>query len=181
MDLFGIDPGEHVGFCHGVLEKGVFTFQNVMEMTPEELYLWMKENLNPEHPGTIICEDYIIDPRPKTKGGSGYNHQWDKGVTLRQIGALEFLCRINGWALELQPNYRKPAGYGFLGLKYVRGKGGAHAIDATAHLMFYGVSHKMWGPTVQEKAPAPAVRPVGSRPKFRTQSVPLWRTPRKPS
>jgi len=180
MQLFGIDPGEHVGFCSGVLEKGVFTFQNVQEWTPKQLSAWMKENLNPDRPGIVVCEDYVIDPRPKTKGGSGYNHQWDKGVTLRQIGALEFLCQVNGWNLILQPNYRKPAGYGFLGMTYVRGKGGVHSIDATAHLMFYGVSNKLWDPNVPNKVPEPSVRPEGSRPKFRTQSVPLWRKPRKP-
>lgn len=179
--LFGIDPGEHVGFCEGVLEKGVFRFENVKELTPKQLYSWMEENLNPEVSGIVVVEDYIIDPRPKAKGGSGYNHLWDKGVTLRQIGALDFLCQVNGWELVLQPNYRKPAGYGFLGMKYVRGKGGAHAIDATAHLMFYGVSHKMWGPTIVEKVPEHSVPKASSHPKFRTESVPLWRKPRMPS
>jgi hypothetical protein len=179
MHLFGIDPGEHVGWCFGILDEGVFTVQNVQEWTPKQLYDWMKENLNPEFPGIIVCEDYRIDPRPKAQGGSGYNHQWDKGITLRQIGALGFLCQVNGWEFVLQPNYRKPAGYGFLGMKYVRGKKGAHATDALAHLAFYGVERRLWGPNIRETAPEPHAQPVSNHPKYRTQSVKLWRSARK--
>jgi len=176
--LFGIDPGEHVGFASGTLEGGVFTFQSVQELTQDELFSWMETCLNPNYPAVIICEDYIIDPRPKSKGGSGYDHQWDKGVTLRQIGALEFLCQVNGWKFVLQSNYRKPAGYGFLGMKYVRGKRSMHSTDALAHLMFYGVSNKLWEPVVRETVVEPSVRPAGSRPKFRTESHSVWRKPR---
>lgn len=180
MKLYGIDPGEHIGFCEGSLNDGVFTFERVQEFTEKELFLWMQENLNPNLPGVVVVEDYIIDPRPKTKGGSGYSHQWDKGVTLRQIGALDLMCRVNGWKLVLQPNYRKPTGYGFLGKKYVRGKKGVHVVDATAHLMFYGVSHKLWEPVVREMVVEHPAPKEGSRPKFRTESVPVWRKPRTP-
>lgn len=184
--FFGIDPGEHIGFVAGTPqgEKLVLDTVSIPFWNDEQLYGWMKDYIRDSSTDggdfIIVCEDYIIDPRPKDRGGSGYNHQWDRGITLRQIGALRLLCEMKYWKLVLQPNFRKPAGYGYMGKKYVKGAKGQHTLDALAHLMFYGVEHKLWAPTIQEMAPERPVPKADSRPKRRVVSVPVWRKPRTP-
>ena len=71
-----------------------------------------------------------------------HDHQGDKGETLRQIGAFELLCLNSEIELVKQMPTTKPAGYGFLGKKYVKGKKEMHAWDSMAHLAFYLVSKR---------------------------------------
>ena len=181
MILYGFDPGEHIGFAAGSIEDGTFTITEVQEMSQKSFDEWCVSRMGVSYEATLVCEDYIIDPRPKNRGGSGYDHQWDKGISLRQIGALRLLCLVNNWTFEAQPNTRKPAGYGFLGAQYKRGAKGRHTFDAVAHLAFYGVKHKLWVPDIPEKAPEPISQNTSNRPKPRIVHHVLWRQPRNPS
>ena len=89
----------------------------------------------------FVVENYIISPKVY-----GHSHEGDSGETLRMIGAIEMLCHLQEIELVLQASSTKPAGYGFLGKSYKRGKRDMHAFDAMAHLVYYLVTVRRMPP-----------------------------------
>jgi hypothetical protein len=123
----------------------------------------------------MICEDYTIDPAT-----TGYSHQGDKGLAMRLLGALELTAALCDYKFVLQQRDRKPAGYGFAGAKYVRGKKGQHIQDSIAHVTYYAVTQKMMVPPAPRKVPQPSSQTKSSPRIFQTQSGSQWRKPDKP-
>lgn len=175
--LFGLDPGETTGFVHIEIRDRDFVACNAQQWTVQQTLDWYVEMAKWESPATLIVEDYIIQPKVH-----GYSHEGDKGVALRLIGGAQLLCLLNpNLTFHLQSKIRKPAGYGFLGKKYERGKRGLHHIDALAHVMYYAVDRKLCDPIAQVIG-TPAAAPKRSAPRiFRAQSHSQWRRPDKAS
>lgn len=179
MIVYGFDPGGTTGFFKGEItdEKKLVPLW-AEEMSYQDVLNWCIKLMNtPPEPGTIIiAEDYIIDPK-----GQQYSHQGDKGITMRLLGALELTALKVTCEFVLQPNWRKPAGYGFAGQTYVRGKKGQHIQDAFAHVVYYGVMQNILDPLAPRKLPeSPSPKPKIRR-TFRTQSGSQWRRPNTPS
>lgn len=82
-------------------------------------------------------ENYRI--QPKNSSARGYTPFWSEALPIRVIGAIEFA------SFQSDPNRRmvsqnsdiKPSGYGYAGMKYVKGKKGMHKEDAIAHGTFW--------------------------------------------
>lgn len=141
MQLIAFDPGQSTGWAvlrtankSGIVEKFGVT------RTPEKLFEVLDEYGGVD---LAICEDYIINPAVMRKG---FTHAWDKGLTLRAIGAIQFWCREHNIEFVLQQPSTKPAGYGFMGATYVKGKAGQHHLDAIAHGVYYCVKNKLLTP-----------------------------------
>lgn len=174
MILYGFDPGETVGYAAGSIQDRNFSIEDVKHLTQAELDSWCLQKLqgDPSTDVTLVVEDYVIDP-----ARSGYSHQGDKGIALRQIGQLRLVALALQWKFVPQPNWRKPAGYRYLNLPYKKGKKGRHLYDALAHLGFYGIEHRLWVPTVLEAKPEKPFRPGGTPRISRVQSDSVWRKP----
>lgn len=177
--LFGIDPGGTTGFVHiEIGEDRKIVSKNACEMKPAQVMSWYGEMLSFEMPAILVIEDYIIDPKTH-----GYDHQGDKGVALRLLGAAQLLCQVNpNLTYVPQWNFRKPLGYGYSGKVYVRGKRGQHIQDALAHVMYYAVSHNLTDPVSRPVTgnPKPVRKQSGPR-IYRAQSHSEWRRPSKGS
>lgn len=178
IHLFGFDPGKTTGFFHGWIEDGKLHAIEGKEMTYDDVMAWCKKTVRrPEIlDGTVlIAEDYTIDPAT-----TGYSHQGDKGLALRLLGALELTAALAEYQWVLQQRDRKPAGYGFAGQKYVKGRKGRHIQDALAHVTYFVVTQKMMVPPAPRKVPQPSAQKASSPRIFRTQSGSQWRKPDKP-
>ena len=177
IHLYGFDPGKTTGFFHGLIRDGKMAPLDAKEMDYKQVLKWCADEIeNPELGHTIlIAEDYTIDPIT-----SGYSHQGDKGLAMRLLGALELTATLAGYPFVLQQRDRKPAGYGFAGGKYVKGKKGQHMQDALAHVTYYAVTQKMMVPPAPRKVPLPVSQKASSPRIFRTQSGSQWRKPDTP-
>jgi hypothetical protein len=143
MKCIGIDPGPHTGWVVADYDPtdGFRIIGTGVEPTYSGALHFVSSLIDPQEvfpdPGLLVVEDYIINPKVY-----GHSHQGDRGLTLRIIGALEYVALRNSIPIVLQMPTVKPAGYGFLGKKYERGKRDMHGFDALAHLVFYLVTKK---------------------------------------
>lgn len=130
--LLAIDPGGTVGWAKLNIETAM-----PIEFGEEKIETeWGFEQwLNPHLPDAIVVEDYFI--RPASMQRSKYAHSWDKGVALRQIGAVKYHCYQFDIPFALQQPSQKPMGYKIMGKEYVKGKAGQHKFDAIAHGVLY--------------------------------------------
>jgi len=156
LTLFGFDPGGTTGFAHVVVEDRIFTPKLVNHLTPRQVMDWCEKMMDAEpFRVAIICEEYIINPRTYK-----YDHQGDKGIPMRLIGMLQLTADVIGADFHLQMPTAKPAGYGWLGGKYQRGKAGQHGIDALAHVMWFCVQRRIVDITLPQTAPSsPSQKP----------------------
>lgn len=128
MRLLAIDPGKANGLAlldtkQDRVLRNAWTVRGV-----EKLYAELDECYEPGL--TIVAEDYVN--RPPQAGG--FDHHWDKGFTHRVIGAIEHWAWSNKLGIvTLQQPSIKPAMYGLVGLKYVKGAKNMHHIDAAVH------------------------------------------------
>ena len=140
MRILGIDPGENTGYAIVNLDaaerqmsiQDTGTVRMAAHSYAPALAFFLRTVPEVD---LVVCENYVINPKVY-----GHSHQGDKGIALRQIGALEVLALQNKIDCVLQMPTVKPPGYGFLGKKYVRGKKEMHGFDALAHVMYYLVS-----------------------------------------
>lgn len=145
MIILGIDPGENIGYAKFdyVLESKISVILESGTQRTEgnnhlayQFYRTLLMNVD-----LLVVEDYVINPKVY-----GHDHQGDKGLTLRQIGALEAMCLEREIEIVKQLPTIKPAGYGFLGKNYQRGKREMHGWDAMAHVEYYLVTQKLKPP-----------------------------------
>ena len=134
MLILGLDPGKTTGW--GILELkdkklSVHSFGQTKDMTMMEI----KSQF--ELADIIVYEGWWTRPN-KAKTGA---FDWNKMEAPRAIGSILTMCAI----LEKPPKAEqqsaiKPVGYGFLGMKYKKGRQGVHDLDALAHAGFYAVT-----------------------------------------
>lgn len=147
MYILAIDPGENIGYgiINYDLDSKIATVVQtgiVRTLGQNEVgYAFYRFAFDKFDLDFVVLEDYVINPKVYQ-----HDHQGDKGLTLRQIGAVELLSYQHGVKLVKQMPTVKPVGYGFLGRKYQRGKKEMHGWDALAHAEYFLV-------TVQSKPP----------------------------
>lgn len=135
IELIAVDPGLNTGwakFCSGVPKK----FGTLRGL--EEIFDWIHD----QRPNIWVVEDYIIRAG---KAAGGYAHQWNRGEALQVIGAIKMQAQAYGADLVLQQPSIKPAAYGWLDMKYVKGKKDMHHMDAIAHGHYYIHKHGIYG------------------------------------
>lgn len=105
----------------------------VEEIPKTDVMAWLSGNRDVD---IWVVEDYFV--RPANKKG-GYSHEWNRGDTLRIIGAIEYHAFMFGAEFVLQQPSQKVMGYKLMGKEYKKGKGGMHIFDAIAHAqVFFG-------------------------------------------
>lgn len=126
-DLIAVDPGGTTGWARF----------NTESQRPVEIGEVKKENFKGwlvtfQEEGLIwVVEDYIIRPPKRSQGG--HDHFWNKGDTLRLIGAIEYHAFVYKQLFYLQQASLKPLAYKQMGATYEKGKRGMHIQDAIAH------------------------------------------------
>lgn len=141
MLLLSFDPGTNTGwalFNTDDPEKLLQSFGTCRNKIA--LYAFLGE-VPPVTDLTVVYEDYIIK-QEKSRGG--FDHNNDKGETLRIIGAIEH------WAWERkypvgkpQQASMKPGAYGQVGLTYKKGQRDRHHMDAVVHGFDYLLKNKL--------------------------------------
>jgi hypothetical protein len=126
-ELIAVDPGGTTGWAR--FETPSQKPVEIGEVVKDKLYSWLELQTN--H-GTIwVVEDYIIRPPSRRQGG--HDHFWNKGDTLRLIGAIQYHAHIHQQLFYLQQPSIKPLAYKQMGAEYVKGKPNMHIKDAVAH------------------------------------------------
>jgi len=133
--LLGIDPGETTGWASVTLsETGVLKvveFGECRDLTTHELSDHISNH------DLMIVESFLVDPAMSRTGA--FDHSDMK--TIQVIGALKLQSRLHGTPIVEQSRTVKPVGYGFLRMKYVKGKKGMHSTDAMAHAVYWAVKN----------------------------------------
>jgi hypothetical protein len=127
MELVAIDPGETTGWARLMNGSPV----EMGELSKYEFFDW----LDLQHPDQFLYENYLIRPAPVAKG---FQHNFNKGEALRQIGAVQFHCRRLAIPIDHQePGILEPACHLF-GLPYPKqGVPARNAIAAMLHARFW--------------------------------------------
>jgi len=132
--LIGIDPGKVTGWARISTDGPVISlveFGQTKDTTLVEIIDHLKAA------DVVVYEGWWTRP-DKSRTGA---FDWKSMDAPQVIGSLLALCKV----LEIprihkqQPSQKVP-GYGFAGLKYVKGKQGTHWQDALAHAVFYAVT-----------------------------------------
>lgn len=83
----------------------------------------------------LIVENYRI--LPEDWQGKEKANVWSENHESQIIGMARFSCFESDIELVIQETSIKPAGYGYAGMRYVKGKKGMHMQDALAHGAFW--------------------------------------------
>lgn len=124
-EVISIDPGGSNGWARWhdcvLVEFGVCQWR-------DEFCDWLGQ----QSPKIFVYERYLIDNR-QGKDEDGFNHQWNKGITLQAIGAINYRANeVDALTVE-QDRSIKPQAYAHMGATYVKGKKDMHHMDAIAH------------------------------------------------
>lgn len=129
ITVIGIDPGVNNGYA--IFVDGIINSFGTLQYGAE-LFDWLEE----QSPNIFVVEEYIIQPKR-------YDHQMDKGIPMRAIGAIQYQANRCGAVFALSPAAIKPGAYAHMGAKYIKGKRGMHYMDAIAHAHEYMLKHRM--------------------------------------
>lgn len=124
MKILAMDPGGTSGYA---IFKGSDKPVEVGEVPQNNLLAWLSGNKDID---VWVVEDYYVR---KQKGDRGFDHTWNRGDTLRIIGAVEYHAFLTASEFHLQQPSQKVMGYKLMGKEYVKGKSGMHIFDAIAH------------------------------------------------
>ena len=132
--ILGIDPGKTTGWAVIYVEDKRISLGKSGQ-TKDMTLVDIKEHL--EDADVIVYEGFWTRPTKARQGA----FDWDQMTAPQVIGSLLTLCRVLGiqQVVKQQPAQKVP-GYGFSGLRYVKGKQGQHMFDALAHAVFYAVT-----------------------------------------
>lgn len=139
MFLLALDPGKNTGWAFFNTDSPEKSLQRFDTCRNEIALYAFLETFPPNIPITVVLEDYVI--RSKKYGGK--DHEFDKGQTLRVIGAIEHWCWLHKHDLKYVQPTDKPAAYGHVGLTYVKGKKNMHHMDAVVHGFEYMLKHEI--------------------------------------
>ena len=127
MIVLGIDPGLNTGYCF--LDNGVAVDFGVVKGR-EDIYKFIGTLPKVD---IIVCEDYIVRP---VKAG-GFDHTWNKGFTLRIIGAFDLYSFAKGIPFVLQqPSIKGAANRMVFGTPYKK-QSNRHWHDAHLHCAYW--------------------------------------------
>lgn len=133
MKILGLDPGGTTGW--GMIEissdpRPKINLINIGQVKNEE-------DLEPQiiEADLAVIEYFRI--RPDKKDDFVYKDLHASEA----IGILKMLCRKHSTRVEMQGSQIKPMGYGYSGMKYVKGKKGLHQQDGLCHAVYYAVKH----------------------------------------
>lgn len=130
MNLLALDPGGTTGYARFLQDEEGWYINEVGEVSKDDILQWI-ENTGPD---IYVVENYRDRPND-FRGNRG--RRWSEGETHRIIGAIDSRARRIGSPIVLQEPSIKPVGYGWAGMKYVKGKKGMHRQDAIAHGVYY--------------------------------------------
>lgn len=128
MKIVAFDPGGTTGIALFDTE-GSNPYQPIRIAQPKtklDLYKELQEFTDAD---ICVIENYRIRPN--------VIHDWSNVDTLRIIGYIMYWCDMNKIPYKLQEPVNKVPAYGWLGMKYVKGKPNMHIQDAVAHGAFY--------------------------------------------
>ena len=152
--VLAIDPGFHLGWVQVQFNPDGKTvqLQGAGTTLGTENILTFIQNSKAD---IYVVEDYKIRPaRNQSKlERRRYEHQWDSGDTMRYIGMIQARAHALGAGFVLQQPACKPAGYGWMGKQYVKGRKDAqvHQDDAASHLCFYLVKNRGCPPDILKR------------------------------
>lgn len=152
--ILAIDPGFHMGWVQVQFdpERKTVALQGAGTTLGTENILQFIQDSKAD---IYVVEDYKIRPaRSQSKlERRRYEHQWDSGDTMRYIGMVQSRAHALGAGFVLQQPACKPAGYGWMGKQYVKGRKDAqvHQDDATSHLCFYLVKNRGCPPDILKR------------------------------
>ena len=139
LKLLSVDPGKHNGWATWEYDSG----------SPHLLTMGVTETLEDFYDllatqgwqdfDQVVYEDYIIRPRELNKQ---WGHEWNSGVALRAIGAIEFFARQHAVQIAKQPASVLPVGCGYIGYSYRKGVHVPNNISAIAHGAYWLVKNK---------------------------------------
>jgi hypothetical protein len=134
MNIMSFDPGQSTGWASmDLLERPVFQMFGTTR-SPKELFAIFDKF--EKYPDVVVCEDYHINPAAMRHG---WAHQWDKGIALRTIGAIEHFAHWNNADFVLQQPSQLKVGCGYIGYEVKPKKHIPDHISAMAHGAFYTV------------------------------------------
>lgn len=142
MRLAAFDPGKKTGIAiwdtdYGDKPHGMAT------LDVPKLFDWLDDTEKNQY-DIFVVEDYLIRPKGSMKNAP--SHNWDKGLTLRVIGAIAYRAHQLSCKFHLQQPSIKPIGAGFGGIEYKKGKHQPHHMDAMMHGFYYLVRNRIIKP-----------------------------------
>jgi hypothetical protein len=137
LRILAIDPGKANGYAIVTYDE-FLSLEKIGTVAESELYQLVQDY--GETLDELVVEDFLNRPG-KTRTGA---FDWSNNHTSQVIGALRLLAIQTKTELVLQQPVQKVPGYGYLGKKYQKGRGGMHQFDALAHAAFRLVTkHKV--------------------------------------
>lgn len=132
MKILGFDPGKTTGWAMMEVENKKILPLNL----GQDKDMSMRQQIeNIKSADLVVIEDFLVDPKFARKGAFDYNDMPASQV----IGSLKTLCEMSDKKFVLQGASVKPMGYGWMGMRYVKGKKNMHHWDAVAHVVYYAV------------------------------------------
>lgn len=132
MRYGALDPGASTGYAIYVDDKPVEMGTIPWGHNAQGVYNWLDFNYDLD---VLIVENYRI--LPEEFEGKRRANTWSESHESQIIGMARYACFHYDIELVIQEPSIKPAGYGYCGMKYVKGKKGMHKEDALAHGMFW--------------------------------------------
>lgn len=134
MRYSALDPGRTTGYADfedgEPIQMGEFTVAiKDWEALMDWLYVRQINKID-----VLVVENYRNRPVAMTQG---HANTWSENLESQIIGFCRCYCMEWGIEMILQDASIKPVGYGYAGLKYVKGKAGQHMNDALAHASYW--------------------------------------------
>lgn len=134
--ILGIDPGENTGWAETTLETETGV-QKILDFGESRDTTTFDLTDRIQNCDLMVIENFLIDPSKSRTGAFDHSEM----LTIQVIGALRLQARLHDKQVVLQSRSVKPVGYGYLRMKYVKGKKGMHSTDAMAHAVFWAVKN----------------------------------------
>lgn len=131
MKILGTDPGDTTGY-------GMIQLSD--EPRPKIILKGIGEVKNEEELESLIAEaDIVIIEYFRIRPDRVDDFIYKDLHASEAIGVIKMLCRKHNKKVEMQGSQVKPMGFGFAGMRYVKGKKGTHMQDGLAHAVYYAV------------------------------------------
>lgn len=133
MKILGVDPGLTTGWGQIQLtdeQRPRITLLDLGQVTD----IWELESLI-ESSDIVVIEFFKI--RPDKKDDFVYKDLHAPEA----IGKVKMLCEKYKKQIEMQGSDRKPMGFAWAGLRYVKGKKRTHMQDGLAHAVYWAVKN----------------------------------------